>query len=45
MENAFICACTIMTALLIWGLGWYYLLASGFATIFMLTLFKTTDPN
>ncbi len=45
METIFIAICCLMTGLLVWGIGWYYLLASGIATLFMVTLFKFTDPS
>lgn len=45
METIFILICGLMTGLLVWGIGWYYLLATGFATIFMITLYKLTDPS
>lgn len=45
METLFIIICTIMTGLLISSLGWYYLLASGFATLCMLAIFKVSGPG
>lgn len=45
MEVAFITICTVMTGLLIWGLGWYVLLAGSVAAVFMHTLFRMTRPR
>ena len=45
MEILFIIICAVMTGLLVWGLEWYYLLASGFATLCMLAIFKVSGPG
>lgn len=45
MEILFIAICTIMTGLMIWWLGWWYLAASGIATFFMMAIFKVAGPG
>lgn len=45
METLFIIACMIMSGLLVWGIGWYYLLAGGLATAVMMVLFKIASHN
>jgi hypothetical protein len=45
METLFIIACMIMSGLLVWGIGWYCLLAGGIATAFMMLLFRIASHN
>ena len=45
METLFIIACTIMSALLIWELGWLCLLAPCIGTLLMLALFHAAGPG
>lgn len=40
MDILFAATCVLMTALLMWGLGWYYLIASGLGGLLMMALFK-----
>ena len=45
MDVLFITICMVMTLLLIWVLGWYYLIASGFATLCMWGIFKIASTH
>jgi hypothetical protein len=45
MDILFIAICLIMTGLLIWGLGWYYLVASSLATLCMWCIFKAAGTH